>query len=79
MQHGNDEQKTIIRNAIKQGGLEHIDAITTIIRDTDALHYTMQQARSESELAKSAIDPLPSNEYKQALIFLTDYAVERSY
>jgi len=79
MQHGNDEQKTIIRNAIKQGGLEHIDAITTIIRDTDALHYTMQQARSESELAKSAIDPLPSNEYKRALIFLTDYAVERSY
>jgi geranylgeranyl pyrophosphate synthase len=39
----------------------------------------MQQARNESELAKSAIGPLPSNEYKQALIFLADYAVERSH
>ncbi len=79
MQRGNDQQKALIRKAIEQGGLDHIDAITEIIKDTGALDYTMQQAREEAELAKSAIASLPKSDYKQALMFLADYAVERSH
>lgn len=78
MQYANDQQKALIRNAIEQGGLDHIEAITGIIKETGALDYTMQQARDEAELAKSAIGSLPQSEHKQALLFLTDYAVERS-
>ncbi|MFV2032539.1 MAG: polyprenyl synthetase family protein, partial [Gammaproteobacteria bacterium] len=55
MQQGNEQQKTLIRSAIEQGGLEHIEAITGIIKQTGALDYTMQQARDEAELAKLAI------------------------
>ncbi|MEE8366623.1 MAG: polyprenyl synthetase family protein [Gammaproteobacteria bacterium] len=79
MQYADDQQKALIRNAIEQGGLEHIEAITGIIKATGALDYTIQQARDESGLAKSAIGSLPQSEYKQALLFLADYAVERSY
>jgi octaprenyl-diphosphate synthase len=79
MQHGNDKQKALIRKAIKQGGLDHIEAITRIIKDTDAIDYTMQHARDESELAKSAISQLTDNDYKQALMFLAEYTVERIY
>ncbi len=79
MQHGNDEQKALIRKAIKQGGLDHIEAITGIIKDTDAIDHTMQQARDESALAKSAISQLADNDYKEALMFLAEYAVERSH
>ena len=79
MQHGSSKQKSLIRSAIKQGGLEHIDAITRAIHETGALDYTHEQARSESALAKSAISMLADNEYKQALLFLADYAVERSH
>ncbi len=79
MQQGNDEQKALIRNAIKEGGLEHIEAITNAINETGALDYTHRQATSESALAKLAIKSLPENEFKQALMFLADYAVERSY
>ncbi len=79
MQHGNDEQKALIRKAIKDGGLEHIGAIKNILDETGALAYTLGQARSESTLAKAAIKSLPQNEFKQALLFLADYAVERSY
>ena len=79
MQHGNDEQKALIRNAIKGGGLEHIDAITDTINETGALDYTREQATSESALAKSAIKSLAEDEFKRALMFLADYAVERSY
>jgi len=79
MQHGNDEQKALIRKAIKQGGLEHIGAITNILDQTGALDYTLRQARSESMLAKAAIESLPQNEFKQALLFLADYATLRGY
>lgn len=79
MQQGDDRQKGLIRNAIKNGGLEHFEAITRIIEETGALDYTMARARRESELAKSAIDSLAESEYKQALLFLAGYAVERSY
>ena len=79
MQHGNNEQKTLIRNAIKEGGLEHIAAITQAINETGALDYTLDQAISESTLAKAAIKSLPENDFKQALMFLADYAVERNH
>jgi octaprenyl-diphosphate synthase len=79
MQHGSDEQKQLIRDAIQTGGLEHIEAITEVINDTGALEYTHEQARSESALAKSAIKSLPQNDFTQALLFLADYAIERHY
>ncbi len=79
MQHANDEQKSLIREAIKEGGLEHIGAITNILDETGALDYTLGQARSESTLAKAAIKSLPQNEFKQALLFLADYANQRDY
>ncbi len=79
MQHGNDEQKALIRKAIKEGGLEHIGAIKNILDETGALAYTLGQARSESTLAKAAIKSLPQNEFKQALLFLADYATQRGY
>lgn len=79
MQHGSNDQNSLIRNAIKEGGLEQIDAITQAIIETGALDYTHQQARAEAKQAKSAIAPLADSQFKQALIFLADYAVERNY
>lgn len=79
MLHGNEAQQVLIRNAIENGGLEHIDAITQIIHQTGALEYTHQRAANEAALAKQAIAALPASNYKQALMFLADYSVDRSY
>lgn len=79
MQHGDDRQKILIRSAIEKGSRDQIDAITRILEKTGALDYTMKQARGEAQSAKSAIDLLAESEYKQALLFLADYAVERSF
>lgn len=79
MQQGSDEQAALIRDAIKQGGLEHIEAITEIIKTTGALEYTFAQAQSEADKAKKAIEFLPETEHRQALMFLADYAVERRF
>ncbi len=79
MQHSNAAQAELIRNAIKQGGLEYIDEITDIIHHTGGLQYTFDQAQAEADKAKATIAFLPESDYKQALIFLADYAVARSY
>ena len=79
MQHGNEQQRQIIRRAIETGGLEHIEEITRTIRETGALEYTHQQAIAHADKAKVAITDLPNSESRNALLFLADYAVERSY
>ncbi len=79
MQQGNTAQAELIRQSIKQGGLEHIEEITKIIKETGALDYTLDQAQAEADKAKAAITFLPPGDYRQALMFLADYAVERRF
>ena len=76
---GNAEQKALIREAIETGHAEHFDAINQAINDSGALQYTIDRAHFEAVQAKQSIDCLAESEYKQALIFLADYAVERRY
>ena len=79
MQVGNTEQKALIREAIETGKAERFDEINHVIIETGALQYTIDQAQSESDAAKQELASLEDSDYKQALIYLADYAVERSY
>ena len=79
LEMGNPEQKLLIREAIETGKAERFDEIKRAIIDTDALQYTLDLAQSESNAAKQKLAGLADSEYKQALIFLADYAVERHY
>ena len=76
---GNAKQKALIREAIETGHAEQFDAINLAIKDTGALQYTIDRANFEAAQAKQSIDCLDESEYKRALIFLADYAVERRY
>jgi len=79
MQHGTDAQRELIREAIENGGLDKIEEITLILKQTGSLEYTHQQAIEHADIAKKSISSLPDSISKQALLFLADYAVERSY
>ena len=79
MEVGDDNQKKLIRDAIESGRIERFDEINRVIEDTGALQYTLSQAQAEAAAAKNAIAELDDNEYRQALMFLADYAVERHY
>src|SRR5687767_2492429 len=76
---GSDEQRALIRAAIEQGNLEHLQQITAAIESTGGLAYTARLARREAALAIEAITVLPESAYKQALRELADFAVERTY
>lgn len=79
MSHGSDEEAQMIINAIEQGGLEQIDEITRTIHNTGALDYTREVARDEADQAIAQLDIIPDSDYKEALITLANFSVERSF
>ncbi|WP_338366380.1 octaprenyl diphosphate synthase [uncultured Pseudoalteromonas sp.] len=80
MQHGTDEQKALIRDAIEHcNGMDHLEAILGALKQTNALEFTMQKAQQEAEKAIACLDFLAESQYKQALISLARIAVERDH
>jgi len=76
---GNAEQADLIREAIKNGGIDDLKPVLEIIHTTGALDYTKKCALGEIEIALSAIACLPDSEYKKCLIQLADFSVTRNY
>jgi octaprenyl-diphosphate synthase len=76
---GSTEQKKLIRDAIENGDDERFEDINQAISETGALQYTIDQAQFHADQAKLHLVGLPQSTYKQALVFLADYAVERRY
>lgn len=68
----------LIRKAIEEGGLDHIDEILAIINKTQALEYTTEIAKKETRLAIEALQFLPENDYKSALTELALFSVSRT-
>lgn len=76
---GNAEQASLIREAIKNGGIDDLKPVLEIIHTTGALDYTKKCALNEIEIALSAITPIPDSEYKKCLIQLANFSVTRNY
>jgi octaprenyl-diphosphate synthase len=79
MRHGTSEEVAIIRRAIKQGGREDITLVIKIIESTGAIAYTSRLAKQQADLAIEAIGVLPESPYKEALISLAEFSVNRTY
>jgi octaprenyl-diphosphate synthase len=79
MEHSDQQNSMIIRDAIRSGGIDKIDQVLEAIEQTGAISYTAQRANEEAEKAINAIAKLPDSNYKQALITLAKFAVERTH
>jgi octaprenyl-diphosphate synthase len=79
MQKGNEQQASVIRQAIENGERDRIDDIITIINETGAIDYTAHAAAQEVAQAKAALDILPGSDYKEALIGLAEFSISRDY
>lgn len=79
MKHGNEEQAQVIRTAIEQGQRDKIDDIIAIINQTGAIDYTSQAAKREVDNAKQALAVVNDSVYKDALLALADFSIERTY
>jgi len=72
------DTRAMIRKAIENGGLEHLERIVTEIESTGALEYTRTHAQDEADRALTALHALPESPHKQGLAALARFAVERS-
>jgi len=79
MRHGNSKQVQVVRNAIEQGGREHIDEIIEAVATTGALDYTYKAAQAEAQKAISFLEVLPDSPYKQALVSVAEFSVSRTF
>lgn len=67
-----------IKEAIQHGGLQHLEEIFDIVKQTGALDYCLQRAQEESQQAIDALANVPESTYKQALISLAQLALKRT-
>ena len=79
LRRGSPREQLLIRRAIEQGGREDMQRIHEAILSTGALGYTLSCARASVDRAITALDQVPDSTYKEALVTLARFAVERRY
>jgi len=79
IKHAPDAQAKIVREAIKHGGLEHLDAIIDAIHSSGALDYSQQVAQREADQATAALNAVPNSRYKTALQQLITLSIHRNH
>jgi len=77
MSAGTPEQRRLIRTAIENGGLDSLVPVQAAIESTGALEYTAGRAQRAADEAIAALDDLPPSDYKEALIAVAEFAVNR--
>ena len=79
MENGTPEQRELVRSCIEHGDEQHFDAILSAVTNSGALDYTRRQAMDAAERARAAIADLPESVFKDSLLQLCRFAVDRNH
>lgn len=79
MEHGTPQERDLVRACIENGDEQHFDQILAAITSSGALDYTRQEAEKAARRAAEAISTLPNSEYKDSLLELSTFAVDRNH
>ncbi|AEK63743.1 octaprenyl diphosphate synthase [Collimonas fungivorans Ter331] len=79
MEHGSAEQRALVRSCIENGDEQHFDEILAAITSSGALNYTRHEAEKASQRAAAAISGLPNSQFKDSLLQLSAFAVDRNH
>ncbi|MBF8176407.1 MAG: octaprenyl diphosphate synthase [Burkholderiaceae bacterium] len=79
MEHGTPEQRELVRGCIENGDEQHFDAVLQAVTTSGALDYTKRKAEEASARATASIAGLPDNAFKDALLKLSAFAVNRNH
>lgn len=79
MQKASPAEAAIIRRGIEEGDRSAFAEVYKIIESTDAIAYTIALARNEVRKAVQALAPLAPSAYKDAMIALAEFSVQRSH
>ena len=79
MQNGTHEQRELVRSCIETGDEKHFDAVLAAITQSGALEYTKREAEASARRAADSIAGLPNSEFKDSLLELCVFAVDRNH
>jgi octaprenyl-diphosphate synthase len=76
---GSPDEATLIRGAVKAGGLADFRPVLIALQRTGALDYTRASAEAESRQASACLAALPPSSYREILLELPAFAVTRAF
>lgn len=79
MQNGTAEQRQLVRDCIKNGDEQHFDEILAAITTSGALEYTKREAEKAAQRAANSIANIPNSQFKDSLLQLCAFAVNRNH
>jgi octaprenyl-diphosphate synthase len=78
MQQGKPSEKQLLADAIRNGGLDRLQDIIAIVRQSGALDYTRKVAEQRIAIALKNLAGLPDNRYRSGLEQVAEAALHRS-
>jgi octaprenyl-diphosphate synthase len=79
MEHASPDEAKVLRDAIEQGDRDAFRQVYDVVQSTDAIEYTNRRANEEADKAIAALSVLESTEFKEALVQLAHFSVQRNY
>ncbi len=79
LQQANPTQRQLLTQAIREGSLNSLSEILEAIASTKAIEYTYAAARREALTAIEALHCVPDSPYRDALIELANFTIDRNY
>ena len=79
LQNGSAEQKAVVRAAVENGERGDLSRVGAVLAAGGALQYARDAARGEAMRARASITCLPDSSFKDSLLALTRFAVERNH
>ena len=79
MRNGQPDQKAFVEDAIRNGGVENLPEMIRLVKATDALKYTSEQANSERCEAMACLNNVADSEFKDSMSTLVNFVVDRHH
>jgi Geranylgeranyl pyrophosphate synthase len=78
IKHAPSHESELIKQAIRDGDIDKLQQIVSIVQQYGGLDYTKQCARAHADKALTLIEALSATAYRSALADLTRFSVERT-
>ncbi len=78
LENGTTEDKQLIEAAIKSSSIKYLKKLQTRLDETQSLNYCKEKASEFADKAKQQLDNLDNGQAKEALLFLCDFACNRT-
>ena len=79
MRAGSEAERALIRHAIEHGGKLDLEGVVAAIHRVGALDYARNQARAESAEAIARLSHVPHSPWRDSLLQLANFSVERNF